>query len=191
MTPRSLSHYFGSRKFVGVCHSLAKEFNWGQININLVNQRCWMLRGASSWWGTTNRSAPLSLHHLWLEINVDLTPIKFVADQETITCTNDQFGRLKGWAWWGSQLGLLNELAPSNMIFPLLLSAALWLPLGGVYTQLSQLNPVFKQQVTFKPSEFQALNIKLDYGTSPEPQRLSRREKIALKLTQITKTITN
>jgi len=77
------------------------------------------------------------------------------------------------------------------MIFPLLLSAALWLPLPGVYTQLSQLNPVFKQQTTFKPTEFQALNIKLDYGTSPEPQRLSRREKIALKLTQITKTITN
>jgi len=77
------------------------------------------------------------------------------------------------------------------MIFPLLLSAALWLPLAGVNTQLGQLNPVFKQQVTFKPSEFQALNIKLDYGTSPEPQRLSRREKIALKLTQITKTTTN
>jgi hypothetical protein len=77
------------------------------------------------------------------------------------------------------------------MIFPLLLSAALWLPLAGVYTQLCQLNQVFKQQVTFKPSEFQALNIKLDYGTSPEPQRLSRREKIALKLTQITKTTTN
>jgi hypothetical protein len=77
------------------------------------------------------------------------------------------------------------------MIFPLLLSTALWLPLPGVYTQLSQLNPVFKQQTTFKPTEFQALNIKLDYGTSPEPQRLSRREKIALKLTQITKTTTN
>jgi len=75
------------------------------------------------------------------------------------------------------------------MIFPLLLSAALWLPLADVYTQLGQLNPVFKQSVTFKPTEFQALNIKLDYGTSPEPQRLSRREKIALKLTQITKTI--
>jgi hypothetical protein len=77
------------------------------------------------------------------------------------------------------------------MIFPLLLSAAFWLPLANVYMQLSQLNPVFKQQVTFKPSEFQALNIKLDFGTSPEPQRLSRREKIALKLTQITKTTTD
>jgi hypothetical protein len=77
------------------------------------------------------------------------------------------------------------------MIFPLLLSAALWLPLADFYTQLGQLKPVFKQQVTFKPIEFQALNIKLDYGTSPEPQRLSRREKIALKLTQITKTTTN
>jgi len=77
------------------------------------------------------------------------------------------------------------------MIFPLLLSAALWLPLAGFYTQLIQLNPVFKQTNSFKPTELQALNIKLDYGTSPEPQRLSRREKIALKLTQITKTTTN
>ncbi|MFM7003644.1 MAG: hypothetical protein ACKOXN_06825 [Limnohabitans sp.] len=75
------------------------------------------------------------------------------------------------------------------MFFPFLLSASLWLPLGGVYTQLAQQPPVFKQQPTFKPNEFQALNIQLDYGSSPEPQRLSRREKIALKLTQITKTI--
>jgi len=75
------------------------------------------------------------------------------------------------------------------MILPFLLSATLWLPLGGVYTQLVQLQAVFKQQTTFKPSEFQALNIRMDYGSSPEPQRLSRREKIALKLTQITKTI--
>ena len=75
------------------------------------------------------------------------------------------------------------------MFLPFLLSASLWLPLEGVYTQLSQLAPVFKQQSTFKPSEFQALNIQLDYGHSPEPQRLSRREKIALKLTLLTKTI--
>jgi hypothetical protein len=77
------------------------------------------------------------------------------------------------------------------MILPIFLSAAFWLPLAGVYTQLTQQGSVFKQTNMFKPSEFQALNIKLDYGTSPEPQRLSRREKIALKLTQITKTITN
>jgi hypothetical protein len=77
------------------------------------------------------------------------------------------------------------------MILPLFLSAAFWLPLTGVYTQLTQHGSVFKQTNTFKPSEFQALNIKLDYGNSPEPQRLSRREKIALKLTQITKTTTN
>ena len=84
------------------------------------------------------------------------------------------------------------------MILPFLLSASLWLPLGTVYSHLAepeivfpQLSTLFKQKSTFKPSEFQALNIKLDYGTSPEPQRLSRREKIALKLTQITKTTTN
>jgi hypothetical protein len=28
---------------------------WGQININLVNQKGQNLKGASSWWGTTNR----------------------------------------------------------------------------------------------------------------------------------------
>ena len=91
------------------------------------------------------------------------------------------------------------------MILPILLSASLWLPLGTVYTHLAapeiaftqmgalfkHKGGMFKQTSTFKPSEFQALNIKLDYGTSPEPQRLSRREKIALKLTQITKTTTN
>jgi hypothetical protein len=71
------------------------------------------------------------------------------------------------------------------MIFPFLLAASLWIPLAGVYTQR------VSQAVLFKPNELQAVNIKLDYGTSPEPQRLSRREKIALKLTQITKTTTN
>lgn len=75
------------------------------------------------------------------------------------------------------------------MILPFILTTAFWLPLAGVYTQLAQQAEPFKQASTFKPSEFQALNIKLDYGHSPEPQRLSRREKIALKLTQITKTI--
>jgi hypothetical protein len=77
------------------------------------------------------------------------------------------------------------------MILTFLLSAAIWFPIAGVYTEFSQLSNVFKQHPTFKPSEFQALNIKLDYGNSPEPQRLSRREKIALKLTQITKTTSN
>jgi hypothetical protein len=71
------------------------------------------------------------------------------------------------------------------MIFPFLIAASLWIPLTGVYTQR------VSQTVLFKPNELQAVNIKLDYGTSPEPQRLSRREKIALKLTQITKTTTN
>ena len=75
------------------------------------------------------------------------------------------------------------------MLLPLLLSASLWVPLTGVYTQLAQQSESFKQTRMFKPNEMQALNIKLDFGNSPEPQRLSRREKIALKLTTITKTI--
>jgi hypothetical protein len=76
------------------------------------------------------------------------------------------------------------------MILPLLLSVSLCLPIASVYTQLVAHAEVFKQTNTFKPSEFQALNIKLDYGNSPEPQRVSRKEKLALKLTQITKSIT-
>jgi hypothetical protein len=47
---------------------------WGQININLVNEWDKLGRGASSYWSTRNRSAPLpNLSHP-LEINVDLTP---------------------------------------------------------------------------------------------------------------------
>ena len=85
-----------------------------------------------------------------------------------------------------------------SMMLPLFLSVLPWLPMWSVYTYPSdsvvaftQLNVMFKQTKTFKHSEIQALNIKLDFGTSPEPQRLSSREKIALKLTQITKTTTN
>ena len=40
---------------------LVKTINWGQSNINLVNQRGSRLRGASSWWITTNRQPPLAL----------------------------------------------------------------------------------------------------------------------------------
>jgi hypothetical protein len=88
-------------------------------------------------------------------------------------------------------VGFVDLNNAAHMILPLLLSVSLWLPLSVVYTQLVQQADVFKPANSFKPSELQALNIKLDYGNSPEPQRLSRREKIAHKLTQITKTITN
>lgn len=77
------------------------------------------------------------------------------------------------------------------MMLFLLLSTPHWQPLPSVYKQLLEQAYVFKQSNTFKPSEFQALNIKLDYGNSPEPRRVSRKEKLALKLTQITRTITN
>jgi hypothetical protein len=85
------------------------------------------------------------------------------------------------------------------MILPILLSASLWQHLGNIYTHLAdpeiafiQLIKLVKEETnTFKPSEFEALNIKLEFGSSPEPKRLSRREKIALKLTQITKKITD
>jgi hypothetical protein len=77
------------------------------------------------------------------------------------------------------------------MFLPFLLSALLWLPIAGATTQGPQLPSLFQQHPALKLSEFQALNIMMDFGSTPEPQRLSRREKIALKLTQITKTITN
>ena len=77
------------------------------------------------------------------------------------------------------------------MILPLLMSAELWLPLSGIYTFLVEQVIVFNKPRTIRPSELQALNIRFDYGNSPEPERLSRREKIALKLTEITKKTTN
>ena len=71
------------------------------------------------------------------------------------------------------------------MLIQLLIVAAFWLPFSGVYTHLDQLLIMFKQVPIFQPSEFEAINIKLDYGNSPEPRRLSRKEKFALKLSQI------
>ena len=55
--------------------------NWGQININFVNSRGKSLRGASSYWSTRNRSAPLRLLPLELGINVDLTPIVLLSPE--------------------------------------------------------------------------------------------------------------
>ena len=54
---------------------------------------------------------------------------------------------------------ILNELPLSNMIFPLFLSATLCLPLAGIYTQLVEQTSLFKHASSFKPNEFQALNI--------------------------------
>ena len=77
------------------------------------------------------------------------------------------------------------------MILSFVLTALLWPPVTFFYSHFSEQILMIRLPNTFKPSEFQALSMKLDYGTSPEPQRLSRREKIALKLTQITRTTTN
>ena len=83
------------------------KFNWGQININLVNEWDKLGRGASSYWSTRNRSAPLpNLSHP-LEINVDLTPIILnlidggvvlgcvalcIGDGETVVCAGVKTG---------------------------------------------------------------------------------------------------
>jgi hypothetical protein len=126
-----------------------------------------------------------------LGINVDLTPIKFAAGEQMRKLYKRSVWVAQRLSLGGLTVGFSELKNATHMILPLLLSVSLWLPLSGVYTQLLQQTDMFKPSSTFKPSEFQALNIKLDFGNSPEPQRLSRREKIALKLTQITKTITN
>ncbi len=72
------------------------------------------------------------------------------------------------------------------MLVQLLIVVVFWLPFSGVYLQFDQQIIIFKQQPIFQPSEFEAMNIKLDYGNSPEPRRLSRKEKFTLKLIQIT-----
>ena len=41
---------------------LLGPFNWGQININYQLKRI-KAKGASSYWGTRNRSAPLAFIH--------------------------------------------------------------------------------------------------------------------------------
>ena len=40
------------------------------------------------------------------------------------------------------------------MFLPFLLSASLWLPLGGIYTQMSQLPPVFNSNPRLNPTSF-------------------------------------
>jgi hypothetical protein len=120
-----------------------------------------------------------------LEINVDLTPIKFFAGEkpvQTISLTGSRAEPLEA----HSRVFCTKDNTAHDLAFYFdnrLLAAAC----GCLHATGSAKS--FKQTNSFKPSEFQALNIKLDYGHSPEPQRLSRREKIALKLTQITKTI--
>lgn len=121
-------------------------------------------------------------HSLAQQINVDLTPIKLAV--QTISAAGS---RAEPRVAQSRVFGL--NPSHTRCFCPFYCLLHFGCPWGGVYTQLAQMMPVFKQQSTFKPSEFQALNIQLDYGHSPEPQRLSRREKIALKLTQITKTI--
>jgi hypothetical protein len=76
-----------------------KQNKWGQSNINLVNLRVERPRGASSYWGTKNRSAPLGLSTLRLEINVALTSFIFVAGHQL----NNLYKR-SGWQAQGLSL---------------------------------------------------------------------------------------
>jgi hypothetical protein len=54
----------------------AQFFNWGQININLVNRSWVKAKGAERFLVLQYEEAPLAFTQLRLEINVDLTPIK-------------------------------------------------------------------------------------------------------------------
>ena len=65
----------------------------------ISNQRWRRLRGAKRFVVLHHEEAPLSLHHLWLEINVALTPIKFVAGHQL----NNLYKR-SGWQAQGLSL---------------------------------------------------------------------------------------
>lgn len=86
----------------------------------------------------------------------------------------------------GTQSTLFYSIKEVYMLIQLLIVIAFWLPFSGIYKQLDRLILIFKQQPHFQPSEFEAMNIKLDFGNSPEPRTLSRKEKFTLKLSQIT-----
>jgi hypothetical protein len=73
------------------------------------------------------------------------------------------------------------------MFFPFLLFVALVSPLSSFCVQITESLTVLKHPHTFKPNELKTSILKFDYGYSPEIYILSRREKIALKLTQFTK----
>jgi hypothetical protein len=61
--------------------------NWGQININLVNEWDKLGRGAERFLVLQYEEAPLpNLSHA-LEINVDLTPIVYITVKK-ISCTS-------------------------------------------------------------------------------------------------------
>lgn len=73
------------------------------------------------------------------------------------------------------------------MPITIFLSATLWLPALTLNTLIADHLVALKQPYSFKPNELQSSILKFDYGYSHEPYKPSRREKIALKLTQITK----
>ncbi len=59
----------------------SRKNNWGQININLVNERVSRFRGAERFLVLQYEEAPLNLDTLSLEINVDLTPIVLLSPE--------------------------------------------------------------------------------------------------------------
>jgi hypothetical protein len=72
------------------------------------------------------------------------------------------------------------------MILPLILTTSLWLTeTASVSTFVILTKSPFKQPTSFNPTVEQAKTIKFEFGWSPEPRRLNRHERLALKLSAL------
>ena len=73
-----------------------------------------------------------------------------------------------------------------KMILPLILTTHLWLTTTPTAFGIELLNSTrFKQSAAFLPTVDQAKSIRFEYGWSPEPRRLNRHERLAIKLSAL------
>ena len=72
------------------------------------------------------------------------------------------------------------------MILPLILTTSLWsTETAPLSTFVIQTKTPFKQSTSFNLTVDQAKTIKFEFGWSPEPRRLNRHERLALKLSAL------
>jgi hypothetical protein len=72
------------------------------------------------------------------------------------------------------------------MILPLILTTSLWyIEAAPLSTFVIQTKTPFKQPTSFNPTVEQAKTIKFEFGWSPEPRRLNRHERLAVKLSAL------
>jgi hypothetical protein len=72
------------------------------------------------------------------------------------------------------------------MILPLILTTSLWFTeTAPLSTFVIQTKTPFKQSTSFNLTVEQAKTIKFEFGWSPEPRRLNRHERLALKLSAL------